>query len=310
MIRISTAGENTTVGLMIQGRITGDACAQLRQTCEPFLTSGRAVALDLSGVTFADRDGVATLKSLRCEGAMITGSSPFLDELLREHSSATSKEATAQDDTTQSDEARLVERLREGDDAAFETMVRRFGARMLATARRYLSNEQDARDAVQEAFVSAFNAIGRFHGDSLLSTWLHRIVVNAALMQIRYKRRRPEESIDDLLPNFDEDGHRVIEGEHAEGLSDTILERVETRAMVRCCIEKLSDNYRSVLLLRDIDELDTDEAAQILGISSNAVKIRLHRARQALKTLVERELAASMSGRQPNAASRRAVAAA
>ncbi|MGH7950011.1 MAG: sigma-70 family RNA polymerase sigma factor [Candidatus Binataceae bacterium] len=293
------------MGLMIQGSITGDASTQLRKSCEPFLTAGKVVALDLSAVTFADSDGIATLKALRSEGALVAGSSPFVDELLRER-----PEPAHNVPAPHHEEARLIAQLRAGDDQAFETLVRKFGARMLATARRYLPNEQDARDAVQEAFISAFNAIGRFHGDSMLSTWLHRIVVNAALMQIRYKRRRPEESIDDLLPNFNEHGRRVLDGEHAEGLTETILERAETRDMVRRCIEKLPHTYRTVLMLRDIDELDTDQAAQILGVSSNAVKIRLHRARQALKTLLERELSASPSNLQPKTATRRRAAAA
>ena len=80
-------------------------------------------------------------------------------------------------------------------------MVRQYGGRMLAAARRLLGNEQDANDAVQQAFISVFKSIAGFNGEAKLSTWLHRIVVNAALAQMRYRRRRPELSIDDLLPD-------------------------------------------------------------------------------------------------------------
>ena len=107
-------------------------------------------------------------------------------------------------------EATLLDALRRGDDAAYETLVRQNSGRMLAVARRYLRNEETARDAVQEAFVSAFRSIARFQGASSLSTWLHRIVVNACLMKLRSGRRHAETSIEELLPQFDETGHRVV----------------------------------------------------------------------------------------------------
>src|SRR5262245_65193359 len=103
-------------------------------------------------------------------------------------------------------EAALVAGLRAGVAAAYEEMVRSHLPRMLATARRVLGNEEDARDAVQDAFLSAFRALNSFEGQSRLSTWLHRIAVNAALMKLRSKRRRPERPITDLLPRFTEDG--------------------------------------------------------------------------------------------------------
>jgi len=157
---------------------------------------------------------------------------------------------------------------------------------MLRTARRLLSNEDDARDAVQDAFLSAFRSIEGFQGASRLSTWLHRIVVNAALMKLRSKRRKPEQSIDELLPEFLEDGHQTPRSaKWNEPYAD--LERRETHALVRHCIDQLPDAYRTVLMLRDIEELDTGETAELLGVSPNAVKIRLHRARQALRTLLD-----------------------
>ena len=91
------------------------------------------------------------------------------------------------------DDARLLEGLRRGDDAAYEELVRSQGGRLLAVTRRILGDEDDARDAVQEAFLSAFKSIDRFQGGSLVSTWLHRIAVNAALMKLRSRRRRPGE---------------------------------------------------------------------------------------------------------------------
>ena len=183
-------------------------------------------------------------------------------------------------------ESALIERLRAQEEAACEELVRVHSGRLLSVARRMLRNEEDARDAVQEGFLSAFRAIQRFNGDCRLSTWLHRIVVNAALMKIRTRSRRPEESIEDLLPRFLEDGH------HAEPTSDwgsanALLEQRETRERVRAAIDRLPESYRTVLMLRDIEELDTAETAQFLGLTPNTVKIRLHRARQALAKVLE-----------------------
>lgn len=183
-------------------------------------------------------------------------------------------------------EAALIERLRAGDDAAYETLVRAYGGPMLAVARRLLGSDEDAGDALQEAFTSAFRAIGRFEGGSRLATWLHRIVVNAALMKLRARRRRPEQSISDLLPRFLEDGHQASPAvDWTE--SGAELDREELREYVRACIQRLPENYRTVLMLRDIEELDTQQTAEALGIDPNAVKVRLHRARQALRTLLD-----------------------
>jgi RNA polymerase sigma-70 factor (ECF subfamily) len=118
----------------------------------------------------------------------------------------------------------------------------------------------DATSAVTA--VAAFRAIDTFAGTARLSTWLHRIVINAALMRLRSRRRRREESIDDLLPRFDEEGRWAEPVAAEETSTDGLLERRETRTMVRAAIERLP---------------------------LNAVKTRLHRARQALRTLLHRE---------------------
>jgi RNA polymerase sigma-70 factor (ECF subfamily) len=184
-------------------------------------------------------------------------------------------------------ESVLLDRLRRQDNAACEELVRTQTGRLLSVARRILRNEEDARDVVQDGFMSAFRALPDFNGACRLSTWLHRIVVNAALMKIRTRSRRPEESIEHMLPQFLDDGH------HAEPTSDwgmaptQLIEQREIRERVRAAIDRLPESYRTVLLLRDIEELDTAEAAQALGVNPNTVKIRLHRARQALAKLLE-----------------------
>ena len=184
-------------------------------------------------------------------------------------------------------DAALVARLCAGDEAAYETLVREQGGRMLSVARRLLRDEDEARDAVQEAFLSAFRSIGSFEGQSLISTWLHRIVVNTALMRLRKRRTRNETSIDDLLPKFTDDGSHASAPKPWNDASESALEREEDRAAVRAAIEKLPEIYRTVLLLRDVDGLSTEESAKLLGVTPNATKVRLHRAHQALKFLLD-----------------------
>jgi RNA polymerase sigma-70 factor (ECF subfamily) len=187
-------------------------------------------------------------------------------------------------------EADLLPGLRSGDGEAFESLVRQYCYRLLAAARRILCNEDDAREAVQDAFLSAFRAIHTFDGSARLSTWLHRIAVNSALMKLRRRVRKPERSLEPLLPTFFEDGHQIDPPAPWEEGADRALERQETRALVRSCIEQLPESYRTVLVLRDLEELDTEETAQLLGLSVGVVKTRLHRARQALRTLLDPHL--------------------
>lgn len=184
------------------------------------------------------------------------------------------------------DDAKLLERLRAGEGAAYEELVRANASRLLAVTRRMLGSEEDARDAVQEAFLSAFRALPRFQGDARLSTWLHRIAVNAALMRLRTRRRKPEVAIDDLMPRFLEDGHHAEPPQPWPG-ADELIGREETRRAVRDAIDRLPETHRTVLLLRDIEGIDTAEVAEMLGISPGAVKTRLHRARAALRELVD-----------------------
>ena len=187
-------------------------------------------------------------------------------------------------------EAALLARLRAGDDDAFTRLVRENTGRLLAVARRMLRQEQEAQDAVQEAFVCAWKALSSFEAQSRLSTWLHRIAVNACLMRLRRRERKPEESIEDLLPTCRDDSH--TRETFVPWENDTVrrLEEKEKRALVRRCIDRLPDTYRTALLLRDIEELESGEAAALLGITQNALKIRVHRARQALRTLLDPHL--------------------
>jgi RNA polymerase sigma-70 factor (ECF subfamily) len=185
------------------------------------------------------------------------------------------------------EDVELLARIRAGDESACEALVRQHSGRMLVVARRLLRTEEDSADAVQDAFLSAFRSLEGFEGNSALGTWLHRIVVNVCFMRLRARSRSREVRIDDLLPTFDQEGHHSHPVRAWEDEALTRLTRAESRAHVRACIDRLPDSFREVVVLRDIEELDTEQTAQYLGINPGAVKTRLHRARQALRTLLE-----------------------
>jgi RNA polymerase sigma-70 factor (ECF subfamily) len=284
------------VTLQIEGRLTVDAVAELKAVCAAPLGRGTPVVLHLTHVSFVDAVGVEELRDLERRGCVLVGVSDFVAALLAPEPGRRPAEPTAPD----ASEAEHLLALRSGDAAAFERLVRRQSAPLLAVARRILNNDDDARDAVQETFLSAYRNLHGFAGEARVSTWLHRIVVNAALMKLRTRRRRPEKSIDELLPCFDENGAWVSGMARTSGGVEAQLESRERRELVRRCIAQLPETYREVLVLRDIEDLDTTEVAVGLGITANAVKIRLHRARQALRTLIERDAptVASASGEE------------
>jgi RNA polymerase sigma-70 factor, ECF subfamily len=284
VLRITTSQNNQLVELRVEGELTESTARELEQLSRGYLGAGRKVVLRLAGATFADRTGVELLRNLQKSGVMLAECSGFLSELLKSR-----PEPPLDPIVEQRNGDGLVERLKAHNEEAFETMVRQYGGRMLATARRLLGNEHDANDALQQAFISVFKSISGFNGEARLSTWLHRIVLNAALAQLRYRRRRPELPIQDLLPRFDEEGRWAGDVAPQSAAREYLTEGRETQEMVQRCIERLPALYRSVLVLRDIEELNTVEAAEMLAVTPNAAKIRLHRARQALKTLIERE---------------------
>ena len=189
--------------------------------------------------------------------------------------------------TPPADDAALLARLRAGEDAAYAELVRRHGGRMLAVARRYVPNDDAAQDCVQEAFLAAFKALDRFEGRSSLATWLHRITVNAALQALRRRGAKDEVAIEPWLPSFDDDG--LLDGptQLTSASAEELIGRDDVRAEVRAAIERLPTSYRNVLHLRDIEGLSMTEVAQMLEVSENNAKVRLHRARQALKKALE-----------------------
>ncbi|MDX2147264.1 MAG: sigma-70 family RNA polymerase sigma factor [Planctomycetota bacterium] len=180
----------------------------------------------------------------------------------------------------------LLNRLRQGDDAAFAEWVERDAGRMRAVALRVVRSEADADDVVQEAFFAAFRALSKFDGRSSLSTWLHRITVNAGLMRLRKKRGRAEASIEALLPRF-EGGYHEQAPRAWRAVTPEEASSIGKRGVVWQALDRLPDDYRTVVVLRDVEGMESKEVAASLGISDELVRQRLHRGRQALVKLLE-----------------------
>ena len=179
----------------------------------------------------------------------------------------------------------LVSRAAAGDEAAFEELVRRHQDRVWRLAWRLTGDEADAADVLQETFLQLFRHLGEFRGDARFTTWLFRIVTNAALMRRRSRLRRPADSLEAYMPRFDAEGfHAATPAQlqvttRIEELLD--LETLARRA--RAGIAALPDAYRVPFVLRDLEELDTAEVASVLGIAPAAVRQRVHRARLMLR---------------------------
>ena len=180
-----------------------------------------------------------------------------------------------------------IDEIHQGNPLAIEGFVRKNTAWMLSVAFRVLLDREHAEDAVQNAFIKIFNNLDTFKGHSKLETWMHRITINEALMLVRKRNRTKEHSIDELSPEFHENGCRIEEHWGVIENPEKLLQLSDTREKITQLIENLPDEYRHVILLRDIEELTTAEVAGLLGISENNVKVRLHRARAALKKLLE-----------------------
>lgn len=195
--------------------------------------------------------------------------------------------------------AALFDRLRAGDGTALEPLMERFASRVYRVAHGVTGNAPDAEEVVQDVFLTLFRKAASFEGRAALGTWLYRITVNAALNKRRGKRAQVEASLEDYLPRYTADGHR--EGDRSFLLADwslmpdEVLLSQEGRGVVRAAVERLPAHYRVVLVLRDVEELSSEEVAEIVGDSVASVKSRLHRARMALREQLTRTYASERS---------------
>jgi RNA polymerase sigma-70 factor (ECF subfamily) len=187
------------------------------------------------------------------------------------------------------DDTSLVHACKQGDVDAFEPLVKRYDARLFRIAQHITHNREDAEEAVQEAFLKAFRNLGSFQEKSQFSTWLFRITVNESLMKLRKQRYAKEVSIDG-------DSH-AQEPFTADQIVDwapdpeQLYSAVELRAILRGQLQELQPNLRVTFILRDIEGLSTEQAAEVLDVTVEAVKARLSRARLKLRQLLTKYFA-------------------
>ena len=171
----------------------------------------------------------------------------------------------------------LVDAAKQGDSASFEELVKRTSAETFTLARRLVSDDEDARDVVQEAYLRAYRSIGKFRGDAQFSTWLYRITANCASTHLGRRRRHRHDELDEEVDVPD------TKPEHDPAIAaDASL----LRRQLEAAIAELPPRLRAVVVLRDIYDLNHAEIADELGISESAAKVRLHRARKRLRTQV------------------------
>lgn len=181
-------------------------------------------------------------------------------------------------------EAELLAGLRASEPAAYRRLVELNSANVYNVALKLLGDEQEAEDVLQETFLSVFEAIQRFEGRSKLSTWLYRIAYNASLMRLRKRKRMTAFSLDQPLGEGDEgNGHVSRHLVDWSAVPDEKLLTAEARQEMDRAIANLPETLRSTFILRDIQGLSGAETAEILGITVQAVKNRLHRARLRLR---------------------------
>jgi RNA polymerase sigma-70 factor (ECF subfamily) len=182
------------------------------------------------------------------------------------------------------DEA-LAARAAAGDEAAFEELVTRYQARVFRLARRLTGSEDDAADVLQETFLQVYRGLAGFRGESRFGTWLYRVATNAALMLRRARSRRPAESLEAFLPRFDAAGaHAATPADlQVAAHADRLIDRQVLVEMAWTGIERLPDLYREAFVLRDLEEMTTEEVARILDLEPAAVRQRVHRARLMLR---------------------------
>jgi len=188
---------------------------------------------------------------------------------------------------TQRETTEFIKSLRSGERAAIETLVREHVAAMRSVARRLLGHETGVNDVVRDAFLAAFRGLANSPEAALLGTWLNRIVISSALMRLRSHAKAEEDVTPELLPRFEPNGAFSTAQAPWPPDSSTPTMSAETRHSVRACIDSLPDRLRTALVLRDIEGLASGELAQQLGTSADEARGRVHRARQALRTLLD-----------------------
>jgi len=175
----------------------------------------------------------------------------------------------------------LVKKSQSGDIEAFEQLVSAYDKRAYNIAYRVMGNEEDAKDMAQEAMLRVYRSIKDFKGQSSFSTWLYRIVTNVCLDELRRRKNDKHVSIDSTIQT--EDGELHMELSSDKETPETAYERLEQRELIKKAIRELNDEYRSVIVLRDIQGFSYEEISNMLECSLGTVKSRINRARAVLR---------------------------
>ncbi len=186
------------------------------------------------------------------------------------------------------DDVALAVQAKQGDKRAFTELVDRYARRVFRVARHITKNDEDAEDVLQDTFLKAYSRLNQFEGNSKFYTWLVRIAVNEALMRMRRGKNRVTVSLDQELQTQDGSLKRDLPADTED--PEESLGRTELREGLTEAIDSLSETYRPVFVLRDVDGLSTEETAEMLDLSISAVKSRLLRARLQLRQKLRRFL--------------------
>lgn len=179
----------------------------------------------------------------------------------------------------------FLQRLKSGEEDAFRELVKTLGPRLLRTAEHLLADQAEAQDCLQETFLQVHQKIDTYRGEASLATWVHRILVNSCLMKLR-GRNRSNASLETLHSEFDSNCRLEPIWQFQQTVEEIVMQQ-DTREKVARHIKQLPDGYRETLILRDIEGYTTAEVCEMLSLSSSTVKVRLHRARAALKKTLE-----------------------
>src|SRR5215475_1584210 len=185
-----------------------------------------------------------------------------------------------------SDELSLVQAAKAGDLEAFSELVNRYDRNVFRIAQHITHNEEDAQDVVQDAFLKAYQNLGQFQGNSRFYTWLVRIAVNQALMKLRKRKTDKTVSMDETIDTGEDTVAREIAAWDEN--PEERYSREELNEILESAVDSLAPPYRTVFVLRDIEELSTEETAEALNLSIPAVKSRLLRARLQLRDKLTR----------------------
>jgi RNA polymerase sigma-70 factor (ECF subfamily) len=181
----------------------------------------------------------------------------------------------------------LVRRVQAGNNEAFEELVRRYERRIYNITYRLLGNEQDASEALQDAFLRAYRFIGRFEFKSSFFTWLYRIATNVSLSRLR---KRPRVETVSLDAPTEPGGDMTLEIPDEKYTPERLFQQRQLRAAMKDAVDNLPEDYRSVVVLRDLEGLSNEEAGKVLNLSVAAVKSRLHRGRLVLRSKLAKYL--------------------